>query len=66
MLHGLVAFMLHMLLQIKVVPVHYFQILKLIHGIDVPLHILGDPAYPFYLKLMNPHADNGQLNVMQW
>ena len=33
-----------------------------INGTDVPLVILGDPAYPLLPWLMKPLPDNGRLN----
>lgn len=34
---------------------------RIINGIEVPLVILGDPAYPLLPWLMKPFADNGGL-----
>ena len=34
---------------------------RTINGIEVPLVILGDPAYPLLPWLMKPFADNGRL-----
>ena len=49
MLHGPEAFVLHVPLQIQSCSGTLLSVIKrLIHGIDGPIHILGDPAYPFY------------------
>ena len=42
------------------------DIKKTICGIDVPLLILRDPAYPLLLWLMKSYTDNGRLNAKQW
>ena len=36
--------------------------IKNINGVNVPLLILGDPAYPLMPWLMKPFSDNGRLN----
>ena len=36
-----------------------------IEGVDVPLLILGDPAYPLETWLMKPFTDNGRLSDEQ-
>ena len=38
---------------------------KPINGIDVPLLILGDPAYLMLPWLMKPYSDNGRLTTKQ-
>ena len=38
---------------------------KLINGVQVPLLILGDPAYPLLSWLMKPFSDNGKLSADQ-
>ena len=38
---------------------------RCINGIDIPLLILGDPAYPLLPWLMKPFADTGNLTRQQ-
>ena len=38
---------------------------KTFHGTDVPLVILGDPAYPLLSWLMNAYPNNGRLSQQQ-
>ena len=36
---------------------------RVINGVEIPLLILGDPAYPLFPWMMKPFADNGQLTA---
>ena len=35
---------------------------KVISGKEIPILVLGDPAYPLLPWLMKPYSDNGQLS----
>lgn len=41
------------------------QYRRIIDGVDVPLLILGDPAYPLLPWLMKPYSDSGRLSQEQ-
>ena len=36
---------------------------RVINGVEIPLLILGDPAYPLFPWMMKPFADNGHLTA---
>ena len=38
---------------------------KVIQGVEVPVHLIGDPAYPLMSWLMKAHSDTGQLSTVQ-
>ena len=36
---------------------------RMINNIAVPMHIIGDPAYPLLSWLIKPFSDNGRLST---
>ena len=38
---------------------------NVLEGVEIPVHIIGDPAYPLLKWLMKPYSDTGRLSTQQ-
>ena len=43
----------------------FLETTRIIEGVNVPLHIIGDPAYPHLKWLMKAFSDTGRLSQLQ-